>query len=65
MFGVMKVKCQICNRYIEIELTNHHSRIHFDEEERISRILQRNNNIKTIDAFMWFYLKSLPIQTHQ
>lgn len=55
MFGSMKVKCQICNRYIEIELTNHHSRIHFDEEERISRILQRNNNIKSIDPFMWLY----------
>jgi len=46
------VKCQICNRYIEIELTNRHSRIHFDEEERISRILQRNNNIKSIDALI-------------
>lgn len=41
LYASTHVKCQICNRYIEIEMADHHSRVHFDEEERIEKILHQ------------------------
>ena len=37
------VKCQICNKFIEVEMADHHSRVHFDEDDRINRILTQKN----------------------
>ena len=48
------MKCQICNKFIEIELVDHHSRLHFNEEERIERILDKK----------WFRYHKLIIYHH-